>query len=387
PVGTVLGFGQIQLLGAAAYLFPLGLLWMGVARLFMDARFTWRTWTGFGIFLVTGACLLGVQASFFAAWPDKYVIVGPGGMIGKALGAMVFQSLLNTVGAVILLGTIYLVSLFLLLGVHPIKFVKELSVWILEKIAAWRERWAERAAARTRPARGRTKRRENAGRKSARRRPVVDPGEEYEEDGEGGLSGEYEEDEEGQGQLPLREIPEPQIIDATQRITPTMAAGTKPFERKKPNEHAALSSEGFEDYELPGFDLLEYDEEDGPGEDNSDLLLAQQRNIVETLRAFGVEVTAGDITRGPTITRYEVYPSVGLRVSRIAQLEPDIARATKAERVNILAPIPGKDTVGIEIANDSRMPVALRELLQDDEFRSSKRKIPLALGKDVYGRA
>ena len=82
-----------------------------------------------------------------------------------------------------------------------------------------------------------------------------------------------------------------------------------------------------------------------------------------------------------------MYPSVGLRVSRIAQLEPDIARATKAERVNILAPIPGKDTVGIEIANDARMPVALRELLQDDEFRSSKRKIPLALGKDVYGRA
>ena len=197
----------------------------------------------------------------------------------------------------------------------------------------------------------------------------------------------YEEDDKGQSHLPLQEIPEPQIIDATQRITPTMAAGAKPFERRKSPQHAALSTEGFEDYELPGFDLLEYEEESGPSEDNTDLLLAQQTKIVETLKAFGVDVTAGDITRGPTITRYEVYPSIGLRVSRIAQLEPDLARATKAERINILAPIPGKDTVGIEIANDSRMPVALRELLQDDEFRSSKRKIPLALGKDVYGKA
>jgi S-DNA-T family DNA segregation ATPase FtsK/SpoIIIE len=107
--------------------------------------------------------------------------------------------------------------------------------------------------------------------------------------------------------------------------------------------------------------------------------------IIETCRAFGVEVTAGDITRGPTITRYEIYPAIGLRVSRITQLEADLARATKAERINILAPIPGKDTVGIEIANDDRVAVALRELLQDESFRSSKRKIPLALGKDVYG--
>jgi S-DNA-T family DNA segregation ATPase FtsK/SpoIIIE len=137
---------------------------------------------------------------------------------------------------------------------------------------------------------------------------------------------------------------------------------------------------------LPGFDLLEFDEEnDVEPEDFSEELLATQTMIIETCRAFGVEVTAGDITRGPTITRYEIYPAIGLRVSRITQLEADLARATKAERINILAPIPGKDTVGIEIANDDRVAVALRELLQDESFRSSKRKIPLALGKDVYG--
>jgi S-DNA-T family DNA segregation ATPase FtsK/SpoIIIE len=111
-----------------------------------------------------------------------------------------------------------------------------------------------------------------------------------------------------------------------------------------------------------------------------------QRNIIDTLKSFGIDVTPGDITRGPTITRYEIYPSSGLRVSRISQLEADLARATRAERINILAPIPGKDTVGIEIANTNKVAVPLRELLQDPEFRSPKKKIPLALGKDVYGK-
>ncbi|HAE17888.1 MAG TPA: DNA translocase FtsK, partial [Verrucomicrobiales bacterium] len=191
-------------------------------------------------------------------------------------------------------------------------------------------------------------------------------------------------EEDGQGVLQLRQIPTPQIIDSSQKKVATLA-GARPFERKKPT-HTGLSTEGFEDYELPGFDLLEFDEEnDVEPEDFSEELLATQTMIIETCRAFGVEVTAGDITRGPTITRYEIYPAIGLRVSRITQLEADLARATKAERINILAPIPGKDTVGIEIANDDRVAVALRELLQDESFRSSKRKIPLALGKDVYG--
>jgi len=127
---------------------------------------------------------------------------------------------------------------------------------------------------------------------------------------------------------------------------------------------------------------------DSPGPDtNRDELLATQRLIVETLKSFGVDVTPGDITRGPTITRFEVYPSVGLKVSRITALEADLARVTKAEAINILAPIPGKDTVGIEVANDDRILVPFSEILMDDAFRSSKRKIPLALGKNVYGEA
>ena len=194
-------------------------------------------------------------------------------------------------------------------------------------------------------------------------------------------------DDDPQAQLPLRETPVPQIIDASQRrANDPHIPGTKPFERKQPTGHQFLSVTGFENYELPGFDLLDIDETIDAPEANREELLSTQRTIIETLQAFGIEVTAGDITRGPTITRYEIYPSTGLRVSRISQLEADIARATCAERINILAPIPGKDTVGIEIANLQKVAVPLHELLHDPEFRSAKKKIPLALGKDVYGK-
>src|SRR5205823_7433723 len=102
---------------------------------------------------------------------------------------------------------------------------------------------------------------------------------------------------------------------------------------------------------------------------------------------FGIAVAAGDITKGPTITRYEVYPAKGVRVDKIVSLERDLARATRAERINILAPIPGKDTVGIEIANTRKIKVTLRELMQSADWEEAKKrcKLPLALGKDVYG--
>ena len=141
----------------------------------------------------------------------------------------------------------------------------------------------------------------------------------------------------------------------------------------------------FKNYELPELDLLNWPEEDVKPADKGELL-AIQSTIVRTLSSFGITVEPGDITRGPSITRYEVRPADGLRVSRIANLDADLARATRAERINILAPIPGKDTVGIELANRDKVIVPIRELLEDDVFQNGKAKLPIALGKDVYGK-
>ena len=134
--------------------------------------------------------------------------------------------------------------------------------------------------------------------------------------------------------------------------------------------------------------LAEHDPEGRGGADPSELQRVQQ-TLIDTLGQFGIAVAPGDITKGPTITRYEVYPAKGVRVDKIVSLERDLARATRAERINILAPIPGKDTVGIELANTRKVTVTLRELLESTDWEEAKAhsKIPLALGKDVYGKA
>ena len=373
PVGGILGFLQILLFGAAAAVVSVGLIWFGIIKLALDGRLWPRPLIGFGVLLLSGAIFLDAADWFFTGWAERCNLPSPGGVVGNGLGGFVMIGLLGRTGTLIVTGAAYLVAMILITGQQPVAFVKSCARAAWEKYGEWRENRSEADELAAKEAEFVTERE----RQREQRR----------KDREAQKAAEKAEEEARQPMLPLRETPTPQIIDASQRrANEPLLPGTKPFERKKPS-HQFLSVSGFENYELPGFDMLDaIDTEDAP-ETNRDELIETQRVIIDTLKAFGIDVTAGDITRGPTITRYEIYPSTGLRVSRISQLEADLARATRAERINILAPIPGKDTVGIEIANSQKIAVPLRELLHDPEFRSAKKKIPLALGKDVYGRA
>ena len=107
--------------------------------------------------------------------------------------------------------------------------------------------------------------------------------------------------------------------------------------------------------------------------------------LEETLQTFGIEARVTDVTRGPTITRYELEPAPGIKVSRFLSLADDIALALKAHRVRVEAPIPGKGRVGIEVPNKDREPVVIHDLLKTATFRKSKAKLPLGLGKDIAG--
>jgi DNA segregation ATPase FtsK/SpoIIIE, S-DNA-T family len=374
PVGGILGFIQFLLFGAAGYLISLGFIWFGIVKLAFDARIWPRAVLGFCVLLISGAAWLDAVDYFFKEWASNFHLSGPGGLMGKCISDYFLTQIIGRTGTLILTTTIYLVALILLTGQHPIRFSKtcyrlarlKYFEWQVSRNAAGKihARESEMLAERERQREQRRKDRETG--KAAEAKVFA---------------------ESPQTLLPFRETPPPQIIDASQRrANEPHNVGDKPFERKKPAGHQFLSVTGFENYELPGFDLLDIDESVEAPEANREELLSMQRTIIDTLQAFGIEVTAGDITRGPTITRYEIYPSTGLRVSRISQLEADLARATCAERINILAPIPGKDTVGIEIANSQKVAVPLHELLHDPEFRSAKKKIPLALGKDVYGK-
>ena len=139
------------------------------------------------------------------------------------------------------------------------------------------------------------------------------------------------------------------------------------------------------DYQLPGLDLLD---ESSPTEApvvTPEELLQVQATVIEALADFGIAVAPGDITCGHTITRYELRPAKGVRVDKIVALERDIARVTCAELIKILAPIPGKDTVGIEIPNRRKQEVTLRELMESEEWLQTDALIPLMLGMDVLG--
>ncbi len=138
-------------------------------------------------------------------------------------------------------------------------------------------------------------------------------------------------------------------------------------------------------YKLPPIDLLQQPDLTVQPTESKEELIANARLMQQTLAQFGIEVTCGDITKGPTITRYELNPAPGVKLERISALTNNIAAALKAERINILAPVPGKSSVGVEVPNAIKTKVIMRDLLESDDWNKSRARIPLALGKDVYG--
>ncbi len=107
--------------------------------------------------------------------------------------------------------------------------------------------------------------------------------------------------------------------------------------------------------------------------------------IIRVIGEFGVKVLPGEAFSGPVITRYEVKPAPGVKISRITNLEDDITAGIKAEKVRMIAPVPGRGTVGIEVPNVYRQNVSMREVLESKQWRNNSYEIPIALGKDATG--
>lgn len=121
------------------------------------------------------------------------------------------------------------------------------------------------------------------------------------------------------------------------------------------------------------------------GQEIKEDLLANSRLLEEKLSDFGIKARVVQVTKGPVLTRYELQPASGVKVSAIVNLSDDIALALAAKSVRIEAPIPGKQAVGIEIPNQEANPVYLKEVLVSEEFKRSKSKLSIALGKDISG--
>lgn len=173
----------------------------------------------------------------------------------------------------------------------------------------------------------------------------------------------------------------------TEKATQTHTQVKKtPKPVNKPKRSARCVETELEDYPLPPYELLNYKPvSEAVREQASEEMHKTQALIIDALESFNIPVQPGDITRGPSVTRYEFSVPRGQSVKAVAGKSKDIMAATQSTSVNILAPIPGKSTVGVELENTVKEPVYLRELLQSPEFHNPKMRIPVALGKDVYG--
>jgi S-DNA-T family DNA segregation ATPase FtsK/SpoIIIE len=149
-----------------------------------------------------------------------------------------------------------------------------------------------------------------------------------------------------------------------------------------PDPHAR---EGSIPHELPSLDHLDTPDLSGQADMEKELDRLGQV-LVQKLKTFNVECSIGGRTTGPVVTQFEVVPAPGVKVNRIANLDADLALAMKARSIRIVAPIPGKGAVGVEIPNPTAKMVLLREILEAGEFARSRAELPLALGRDLTGK-
>jgi S-DNA-T family DNA segregation ATPase FtsK/SpoIIIE len=152
-------------------------------------------------------------------------------------------------------------------------------------------------------------------------------------------------------------------------------------------EHKTIDSEydprlDLSSYKFPTLDLMA-DYNENPTSVQNDELISNKNRIVETLRNYAIEIIQIKATIGPTVTLYEIVPAPGIRISKIKNLEDDIALSLSALGIRIIAPIPGKGTIGIEVPNKNPQIVSMKTMLSSEKFQNAKMELPVAIGKTI----
>ena len=390
----IVGAGLAGLLyigfGFGAYLFPiLALCCCGASFLGIEIKWTWKPlW----LLLFLASCCALLELQHFASSDLIKRLANfssPGGVLGEEIIRWTVPYALGSVGAGVLFATTFGVSAIYLFNVNPVLTVLNAFSFYREwKIRSEEERLAKAPPKEQLEALHQRNQRkiEELERKAALKTeaPAIDaPPPRFN-------IRRPEEDDEPANDKPVAP-PEPVIkvpMSSLKPVSPAASTGATASTAGKTDALLVPAAPvSHPDYVLPSFQLLSAPagkaRDAGLSEDQLNRNLAL---IIQTLDRFGVKAEGREITPGATITRYEVFPGEGVRVDKIASLRRDLSRVLCAERINILAPIPGKDTVGIEIANSNKVAVFLRELLESKDWRNTTAKIPIALGKDVYGK-
>jgi len=161
--------------------------------------------------------------------------------------------------------------------------------------------------------------------------------------------------------------------DQTKPVVAEQLGDMEPYDPKR----------DLENYHYPTLDLLKTYESDGKPYIDMEEQTANKNRIVEVLRNFGIEISSIKATVGPTITLYEITPAQGVRISKIRNLEDDIALSLKALGIRIIAPIPGKGTIGIEVPNAKANVVSMESVLNSKKFQETTMELPCAMGKTI----
>ncbi|MEO6875987.1 MAG: DNA translocase FtsK [Opitutaceae bacterium] len=388
-------------LGASTWLLPIFLFWM----LYVAMTNTRHLVVTRLIAMVVAAIALASIAAMFKGsnWASDYFPNGPGGKAGVALYHHLLADALGPFGSSLLLGTIYVFALMFI-------FTKDISLE-LERYIVMLQAWI--AARRKEKALGSSQKNRKPDDAVISKAPVAAAA--PVQIGPTGKKVFVPKPTEAVAKIapdPLRVPQKAKVADPVVQIeaepaapvsspvvarTPlpkpaTTASGkrlelniVKPEETKRAKTAVLPSRNDDKNYEFPPLSLLK--EQVKPSAENSEEEHRQNaENLLRILGEFGVEVTLGEIHVGPVITRYEVVPAPGVRVEKIAGLDKNIALGMRAQSVRILAPIPGKAAVGVEVPNQNPTPVGMREILESEEWGSGKLELPIALGKDVSGK-
>jgi S-DNA-T family DNA segregation ATPase FtsK/SpoIIIE len=351
---------------------------------------------------------------------DNMFPYGWGGWIGYWLYAQFLREFLSMVGSIVVFGVLSAFSLVFLLFDNLGSDVKLL---FKVKFADWAEKRAERAVARAEEKE--RKQAEKAARKEAAKEAKKAPGRGKEAPAEEitdapkpepfrrkgiKLGGKQEEVQPFapimEGGEPEDEAPPPPPPREKPAASTPGDSKPAPLRMPKKSKSEAAAAKGSNlriiageevrkaevklpekkgNYKFPPMRLLA--EPKGPNTTDDASIHQQTADmLVKTLEEFGVRVTTGDVHTGPVITRYDVYPAAGVRVERILNLDKNIALNLKATSVRILAPVPGKGCVGIEVPNKYPQSVFIRDILESEDWVNNKAEIPIALGKEVSGK-
>jgi len=407
PVGWV-GADAVWILlyalGASTWLLPIFLFWMLYVAMTNTRHLVV---TRLIAMLIAAVALASIAAMFKdAQWGSDYFPNGPGGMAGVTLYHRLLEDALGPFGTGLMLGTVYVFALMFIftkdISLELERYIIMFQAWLTARrkekalLADQKRRKIEEPAVKVHaPAPVATAPIGPPGRKvfipkiadaalaktpverpvlPEPLKPVVAPPV---------AKGETE---------PVVTPPRPNSAEPFVEPKAVSTAGrklelniVKPEETKKSKTAVLPARYNDKDYEFPPLSLLK--EQIKPSAANSEEEHRQNaENLLRILGEFGVEVTLGEIHVGPVITRYEVVPAAGVRVEKIAGLDKNIALGMRAQSVRILAPIPGKAAVGVEVPNQHPTPVGMREILESEDWSSAKAELPIALGKDVSGK-